>query len=100
MFADVRNPRSVDRLVFLRYHNGIFNLGLRDYERICKVAALKELFPVKVLSKMGNGVDAGDEGQLFHSWIFKEIRIACFQLADNRLVEFPLQLVPCLTYRN
>jgi hypothetical protein len=100
MFANVGNPRSLIRLVFLRDHSGVFDFGFRNNERVSKVATLEEFFPVKILSKVRDAVNLRDKGQLFHRRVLEEIRIVRFQGTNNGFFESAPKLQPCLPHRN
>jgi len=88
------------RVFFLRYDSGIFDFGFRNNERVSKVAALEEFFPVQILSKVRDAVNLSDKGQFFHRGILEEVRIVRFQQANNGFIESALKLQPCLPDRN
>ena len=88
------------RVFFLRYDSGIFDFGFRNNERVSKVSALEEFFPVKILSKVRNTINLRNKGQLFHCGIFEKIGIVGLQQAYSGFIESALKLQPCLPDRN
>lgn len=97
--ADVRYPRSVLRLLFLRYYDGLLDLGLGNHEWIGKGPTLKQLFSVKIRPEVRNRIDFGNEGKLFGRRDFKEVRIMYLQNTDHFIIESALKLQPGLLHR-